>query len=91
MKYKLKLITMGALSAAGLASAAVAQQHNSQSPNMSPKQHQQMMSGRMQNGHMMAMMADPEMRKQMTAMMEGCNRMMQQMGNMPATDMRPKS
>lgn len=91
MKNKLKFIALGALAAAGLASAAVAQQNDSQRPTMSPDQHRQMMSRGMEDGHMKAMMADPEMRKQMTAMMESCNRMMQQMGNMKTMDMRPKS
>jgi hypothetical protein len=36
-------------------------------------------------------MTDPEMRKQMGAMMDNCNRMMKQMGSMSNMDMKPKS
>lgn len=90
MKTKLKIIGVGALAAAGLASAAVAQQSSVQKPAMSAEQHRQMMTAGTQNGQM-ATMADPEMRKQMTAMMESCNRMMQHMGNMSTMNMKPKS
>ncbi len=94
MKKNLKIIGVGALAAVGLASAAVAQQSNTQQPAMSAEQHRQMMSdgNKMGNGQMMGkMMTDPEMRKQMGAMMDNCNRMMKQMGSMSNMDMKPKS
>ena len=87
----LKNSAVGALAALGLSSAAVAQQSSDQKPNMSAPQHQQMMSGGMQNGQSMPMMADPQMRQQMMKMMTGCNQMMQKMGNMPHGNATPKS
>ncbi len=86
----LKIAAVGALAAIGLASAAVAQQSSAQMPNMSPQQHQQMMSGGMPNGSMMSMMADPKMGQHMMQMMKDCNQMMQQMGNMPGAKDAPK-
>lgn len=91
MQKNLKIVVVGALAAIGLASGALAQQNSAQAPAMSPEQHRQMMSGGMQSGQMTAMMADPEMRKQMTKMMASCNGMMQKMGNMPAMDMKPRT
>lgn len=91
MMNTLKIAAVGAVAALGLASAAVAQQSSGQKPNMTAQQHQQMMAGGMQNGQMMATMADPQMRQQMMEMMKGCNQMMQQMGNMARTDATPRS
>ena len=91
MKKNLKIIAVGGLAALGLASAALAQQNSAQAPAMSAEQHRQIMSGGMQNGQMMGMMADPQTRKQMTEMMASCKGMMQKMGNMPAMDMKPRS
>ncbi len=94
MKKNLKIIGVGFLAAVGLASAAVAQKSDAQQPAMSAEQHRQMMSdgNKMGNGQMMGkMMTDPEMRKQMGAMMDNCNRMMKQMGSMSNMDMKPKS
>ena len=88
MKKELKMIGVGAVAAAGLASAALAQQGDTQTRPTTHQQHQQMMSGGMQNGQRMGTMGDPEMHKQMMAMMENCNRMMERMGNM---DMKPRS
>ncbi len=88
MKKNLKIVAVGALAAIGLASGAVAQQNSTA---MSAEQPRQTMSGGMQNGQMMTMMADPKMREQMTEMMAGCNRMMQKMGNMSNMDMKPRS
>ncbi len=88
MKKNLKIVAVGALAAMGLASAALAQQNSIQAPAMSAEQHRQMMSGGMQNGQMMA---DPQMRKQMSEMMASCNKMMEKMGNMSAMDMTPRS
>lgn len=81
-----KMAALGVLAVAGIASAAVAQQPQNQKPAANTQQHQQMMQGGMQNGHMMKMMADPEMKK----MMESCHRMMEGMGNMSAPA-KPKS
>lgn len=91
MTNTFKIAAVGALAALGLASAAVAQQSSAQKPNMSAEQHQQMMSGGMQHGQMMGMMADPKMQQQMIQMMKDCNQMMQQMGNMPGAKAAPKS
>ena len=91
MTNTLKIAAVGAFAALGLASTAVAQQSSGQKPNMSAEQHQQMMSGGMQNGQMMSMMADPQMRQQMMQMMQGCNQMMQQMGNMPRAESKPRN
>ncbi len=91
MTNTLKIAAVGALAALGLASAAVAQQSSGQMPNMTAQQHQQMMAGGMQNGQMMATMADPQMRQQMMQMMKDCNQMMQQMGNMPRADTTPRN
>lgn len=86
----LKIAAVGAVAALGLGSVAVAQQSSGQKPNMTAQQHQRMMAGGMQNGQMTATMADPQMRQQMMQMMQGCNQMMKQMGNMPRTDATPK-
>ena len=94
MKMNLKIIGVGVLVAVGLASAAVAQKSDAQQPAMSAEQHRQMMSdgNKMGNGQMMGkMMTDPEMRKQMGAMMDNCHGMMKQMGSMSNMDMKPKS
>lgn len=89
---KLKLIGLGAFAAAGIATAAVAQQSNTQRPQMSAEQHRQMMSGGMQGGQTMnGMNADPKMHQQMMTMMENCNRMMKNMGNMSDMNMKPKT
>ncbi len=84
MKKAFKIAALVAVTAAGLATAAVAQQSNVQQPPMSTQQHQQMMGqGNMSNmPDMMNMMNDPKMRQQMTAMMDGCHKMMTQMGSM---------
>lgn len=87
----LKIAAVGAVAALGLASAAVAQQSSGQKPNMTAQQHQQMMSGGMQNGQMMATMADPQMGQQMMEMMKGCNQMMKQMGDMRGMNSPPRS
>lgn len=89
---KLKVIGLGTFAAAGIATAAVAQESNTQRPAMSAEQHRQMMSGANQGGQMQnGMMADPQMHKQMMTMMENCNRMMQHMGSMSNMNMKPKS
>ena len=87
----LKVAAVGALAAIGLSSAAVAQQSSGQKPSMSAQQHQQMISGGMQNGQTMPMMAEPQMRQRMMQMMKGCNQMMQQMENRPRASAAPKS
>ena len=91
MMNNLKIAAVGALAALGFASAAVAQQSGAQKPNMPVGQHQQMKSGSMHNGQMMATMADPQMRQQMMEMMKGCNQMMQHMGDMSQGNTKPKS
>ena len=91
MMNPLRIAAVGALAALGLSTAAMAQQSSGQKPNMSAQQHQQMMSGGMQNGQTMPMMADSQMRQQMMQMMKGCNQMMQQMENMPRASATPKS
>ena len=85
MMNNLKIAGVAALAAAGLASAAVAQPTSTSAP----QQHQQMTPGGMQNGQMMPMMSDPQMRKEMMEMMESCNRMMQNMGDMPGANAKP--
>lgn len=87
----LKIAAFGTLATLGLSTAAVAQQGSSQKPNRSAQQHQQMMSGAMQGGQAMPMMAEPEMRQQMMQMMKGCHQMMQQVENMPRASATPKS
>lgn len=84
----LKIAAVGALAALGLASTAAAQQSSGQKPNMPAAQHQKMITGGMQNGQMMS---DPQMRQQMMQMMQGCNRMMEQMGDMRGMNSPPKS
>lgn len=78
MMNNLKIAAVGGVAALGLASAAIAQQSSEQKPNMPADQHQKMMSGGMQNSGMMQMM-------------QACNKMMQQMGNMPHTNSTPRS
>ena len=87
MTRKIKMAALGAVAAVGLASAgALAQQGNTQRPPANPQMNQEMMrDGGMMGGGMMAMMNDPEMRRQMTEMMSNCNRMMERMGNMSET------
>lgn len=81
MMKQFKVAAFGAVAAAGLASAAFAQQPGSERPAAErPMDHQRMGQGDMRG--MMGMMNDPEMRRQMTDMMSGCNRMMERMGNM---------
>lgn len=84
MKYVLKIAAVGAVAAFGLATAAVAQQGNTQRQPMTAQQHREMMSGGMMgNGQKTKMMMDnPKMRQQMTDMMASCNKMMRQMGSM---------
>lgn len=81
MKKTLKIALVGTLAALGMTSAAIAQQPTAQKPAMSAQEHQKMMSGSMK-GHDGMMMNDPEMRKQMTQMMDNCNKMMNKMGSM---------
>lgn len=85
MKH-LKLVALGAAAAAGIASAAFAQQPaTGQQPGNRPTTHQKMnQSGSMGMMGMMGMMNDPEMRKQMTDMMRNCNQMMSRMDGMSA-------
>ena len=77
-----KLAAIALVAALGIGSAAMAQQSSGSMPGMTPEQHQQMMSGRGQNGQggMMNMMSDAEMGK----MMENCRKMMQGMGEKSA-------
>ena len=84
MTRNFKMAALGAVAALGLASAgALAQQGNTQRAPANPQMNEQMMrDGGMAGGGMMAMMNDPEMRRQMTEMMSNCNRMMERMGNM---------
>lgn len=85
MLRNLKLTAIGATAALALASAsAFAQQAMNPSPQPdAPMNHQMMKEGGGMG--MMGMMQDPEMRRQMSAMMSNCNRMMERMGGgMPA-------
>lgn len=85
MKH-LKLMAIGTITAAGIASAAFAQQPaTGKQPGSRPMTHQKMnQSGSMGMMGMMGMMNDPDMRKQMTDMMGNCNQMMSRMDGMPA-------
>lgn len=90
----LKIGALGAVTAAGLATGAMAQQSNDQQQPMSTEQHQQMMGrGNMSNMPdmmgMMNMMNDPNMRQQMTAMMGDCQKMMTQMSGMHGGQKKP--
>ena len=84
MTRNFKMAVFGAVTAVGLASAgALAQQGDTQRAPANPQMNEQMMrDGGTMGGGMMAMMNDPEMRRQMTEMMSNCNRMMERMGNM---------
>lgn len=80
MMKRFKIAAFGAVAAAGLASAAFAQQPRSAQPAPNvPMDHQKMEQGSM---GMARMMNDPGMRRQMTEMMSNCSRMMAQMGDM---------
>ena len=80
---RFKMAAFGTMAAAGLATAAFAQQPRSAQPVPNPPMdHQKMEQGRM---GMAETMNDPEMRRQMTEMMSNCNRMMGQMGDMSNT------
>lgn len=81
----LKIAALGALVTIGLASAATAQQVVSRDQASRPTTSGQ--KGMM--GHNQMMMNDPEMRKQMTDMMDGCSKMMKKMGDMQM-DAKPK-
>lgn len=82
MMKQLKIAAIGALAAAGVASAAFAQQPGERTPAERPMDRQMMGQGDMMG--MMGTMNDPEMRRQMTEMMSNCNRMMARMGDMSA-------
>ncbi len=92
MKKHLKVTAIGVLAAAGLASAAVAQQSNTQTAPANQSMNHQMMGqdGAMGDEHMM-MMNDPEMRQQMMEMMESCSKMMEKMGSMSGMQQKPGS
>lgn len=88
MTSDLKTVVIGAAAALGLAStAAVAQQADApvQADNSQMMQH-----GDMAKGGMMAMMADPEMRGEMKAMMKNCNKMMARMDTMSSPTKAPR-
>jgi len=91
MKKSLTIVALAAITAAGVATGAVAQQSNTQPRPMSAQQHQQMMGqGNMSNmPGMMNMMNDPKMSQQMTAMMDGCHKMMTQMNGMHGMQQKP--
>lgn len=73
-----KIAAFGAVAVIGLASAATAQQAVSRDQTSPPTRSGQ--NGMMGQNRMM--MSDPEMRKQMTDMMDGCSKMMKRMGDM---------
>jgi len=85
MMKRFKTLALGALAAAGITTAAYAQQPTtSQQPNERQMDRQMIgQSGSMGMMDMMQMMNDPAMRKQMTEMMTNCNRMMERMNSMP--------
>lgn len=81
----LKITVVAAVAAAGLASVSAFAQQAPEAP--TSRAERQMGQGTMGqgmagDGQMMGMMNDPEMRQQMSQMMENCNRMMSRMGNM---------
>lgn len=78
MTKNLKIAALGALAAIGLASAATAQQSVSGNQASQPAKSGQ--NGMMGRGQMM--MNDPQMRKQMTEMMDHCGKMMKKMDGM---------
>lgn len=86
MRKQIKLTAIGLAAAAGLASAALAQQPAA----ARSEQPAQARSGQGmgQGGSMMMPMMNPETRQQMTEMMAKCNKMMDQMGNMSAAKPR---
>ena len=76
MMKNLQLAALGALAAIGLASAATAQQAPARDkPGQAAKRSQNGMMGH-------GMMNDPQMRKQMTEMMDRCGKMMKNMDGM---------
>ncbi len=78
----IKVAALGAVTAVAITTAAFAQPagNRQQMPQMTPEQHQQMMSngGMMGRGNMMMSGTD------MTQMMDHCQKMMTMMGNKPA-------
>jgi hypothetical protein len=87
MNTKFKTALVGVVVAMGLASSGALAQGGDATV---PENSQMTRDGGMANGQMMAMMNDPEMRGQMTAMMENCNRMMERMNNSPPPTERPE-
>lgn len=85
MRKQIKLTAIGLAAAGGLASAALAQQ-SAPRAEQSPRSQsgQAMGQGNGMMGGMMPMMNNPEMRQ----MMAKCNKMMDQMGNMPTAKPR---
>jgi len=78
MTKSLQLAALGGLAAIGLASAATAQQAATGDQASQPARSVQ--KGMMDRNQMM--MNDPQMRKQMTGMMEHCGKMMKKMEGM---------
>lgn len=80
-----KALVIGIAAAAGTATAAYAQQPAKPQPGAEQMNRQMMgQSGSMGMMGMMKMMNDPEMRQQMSKMMQNCNRMMDRMNAMSA-------
>ncbi len=83
----IKVAALGAITALGITTAALAQPANTrpQMPQMTPEQHRQMMSngGMMGRGNMMMSGTD------MAQMMNHCQKMMAMMGDEPAEAQKP--
>jgi len=84
-----KVAALGAITAVAITTAAFAQPANTppEMPQMTPQQHQQMMSngGMMGRGNMMMSGTD------MAGMMDHCQKMMGMMGHKPADAQKPAS
>lgn len=87
MNTKFKTVLVGAVAAIGLASTgALAQGGDATAPEDARVTRDRGMA----DEQMMAMMSDPEMRRQMMAMMENCKGMMKRMNDSPAPQEQPE-
>ena len=76
MRMNLKTAALGGIAALSLASATAFAQPTTTPRAETPQTNQPMMRD---GGGMMGMMQDPEMRRQMGAMMSNCSKMMERM------------
>lgn len=84
MKRAFKLAAVGALVTFSMATAAPAQQSAAREP-VPPEAPRQVTSGGGMMDHGSMMMNDPEMRRQMTRMMDACEKMMKRIDERSAT------